>query len=308
MRLLKQNPDIIILTPDNAFTDFSLLQATYPSRCLNLGISEANTISFAAGLASCGKIPFVFGITTFLSMRAFEQIRNDICLTHKNVKLIGIGAGVYYSKLGSSHHAIEDIALFSVLPSMTILSVYNLQQMKAALCTAISIQGPVYIRYNLNEGNPADITYEKQLASNDLLLRSGHDITIFTTGNIASDVLSASCILEQQGITATVIYIQTIKPINVETIKQYASYTGAVLTVEEHSVIGGLGSIVMDALIDELPTGIIFEKIGFDDIFPLGYGNHTELLARNGLSKERISESIKMLFLRKAERLKNDVE
>jgi transketolase len=289
-RLVRREPQIVIVTADNGFTNFNTFQTVFPDRFLNFGIAEGNMNSFAAGMASCGRIPFIFAITTFLTMRAYEQIRNDICLAGRNVKLIGVGAGLYYSKLGNSHHAIEDIALFSVLPNMTIFCPCNTSEMQEAIMAAKDINGPVYIRFNNDVEISEDLPKYSFEAGKGVLIRDGQDITLITTGDMIYDVSRAAKILEEQGISSRIIHMHTIKPLDREMVLTAARETGAILTVEEHSTIGGLGSIVADSLVQSFDTKARFDKVGIDDFYPIGYGTLEEMKKLNGLSIDSIVE------------------
>jgi transketolase len=293
--LARKDEDIIALVADNGAIVYDKYRRDFPSRFINCGISEANMISLAAGLASCGKIPFAYTIGCFLTMRAFEQIRNDLCLQRMNVKIVGIGAGFVYSSLGPTHHATEDITLIRSLPNMTIFSPVDPLETKKATIASAQIDGPVYLR--LATGGTPKIykeDYEFKVGCG-VTLRDGTDIAIIATGGIVYEVLKAVDELERLGISARLINIHTIKPIDKEIILKAAHDTGAILTVEEHTIIGGLGSAVAEVLLDN-KSSVKFKRLGLNNVFASGYGSYEEMKEINGLSKMDIVEVVKKMI------------
>ncbi|MDD5680728.1 MAG: transketolase C-terminal domain-containing protein, partial [Candidatus Omnitrophica bacterium] len=246
--LARDNKKVLALVADNGAIVYDKYLKDYPDRFFNFGISEANMVSVAAGLASCGKIPFAYTISCFITMRAFEQIRNDVCLQKMNVKLVGIGSGFVYSNLGPTHHATEDIAVMRTLPGMTIFSPADPLEAKKATIAAARIDGPVYLR--LSTGGTPHI-YKEDYEFNvgqGVTLKEGGEIAIISTGGILHDVLKAADELRRKGVFARVINIHSIKPVDKDIILKAAREIGAVLTVEEHSIIGGLGSAVAEVI------------------------------------------------------------
>ncbi|MBF0515707.1 MAG: transketolase [Nitrospirae bacterium] len=274
---------ILALVADNGAIVYDKFRAAYPARFINFGIAEANMVSVAAGLASCGKVPFAYTIASFLTMRAFEQIRNDVCMQRMNVKLVGIGSGFVYSNLGPTHHATIDMSIMRPLPGMTVFSPCGPLESKKITKEAARIDGPVYIRLSVG-GSPEiyESDYEFEMGRG-VTLRDGGDAAIFTTGSITAEVMKAHAELQARGIHARVINIHTIKPIDEEIIIEGAENTGAVITVEEHSIIGGLGSAVAEVLAEH---GIRtkFKRIGLNGVFAEGYGTYDDVKALNGLS------------------------
>ncbi len=296
--LAGENKNILALISDNGTIVYDKYRKSFSDQFLNFGISEANMISVAAGLASCGKIPFAYTITNFLVYRAFEQIRNDVCLQKMNVKLVGIGCGFAYSNLGPTHHATEDIALMRTLPGMTIFSPADPLETKKLTVAATQLDGPVFLRLATG-GAPKiygeDEDYEFKVGRG-VTLRDGKDMTIISTGGILYDVLQAVDELEKLGMSVRVINIHTISPLDSEIILKAAEETRAVLTVEEHSVIGGLGSAVADVILAEGNRFVAFRKMGLNRIFPEGYGGYQDMKEMNGLSKEDIINQAKEIF------------
>jgi transketolase len=281
---------ILALVADNGAIVYDKYRRDFPDRFINFGISEANMVSVAAGLASAGKIPFAYTIAGFLTMRAFEQVRNDVCLQKMNVKLVGIGVGFVYSDLGPTHHTVEDITLMRALPGMTILSPADPLEARKATFAAAQIDGAVYLRLATSktpEIYNEDYDFE---VGRGVTLREGTDITIISTGNILHEVLKAVDELEKASISTRLINIHTIKPIDQEIILKAAYETSAILTVEEHTILGGLGSIVAEVIME---NNLLcrFKRMGLNGAFPSGYGTYHQMKAINGLSQKHIIDA-----------------
>ncbi len=295
-QLSRTNNNILALVADNGTIVYDKYLEDFPDRFINFGISEANMVSVAAGLASCGRIPFAYTISNFLTFRAYEQIRNDVCLQKMNVKIVGIGVGFVYSYLGPTHHGTEDIAVMRVLPEMTIFSPCDPLETIKATNAAARIVGPVYLR--LTTGGTPKI-YEDDYGfeiGKGVTLREGSDIAIIATGSIVHEAMQAVNELEGLGISAKLINIHTIKPIDREIIINAAGETKAILTVEEHSITGGLGSCVAEVLVEEKCVLHSFKRLGLNDVFPQGYGNYQEMKALNGLSKDDIIREVNVVL------------
>jgi transketolase len=294
--LAGQDSRIMALVSDNGAIVYDEFRRDFTDRFINFGISEANMIGTAAGLAACGKIPFAYTISNFLTMRAFEQVRNDVCLQKMNVKLVGIGAGFIYSDLGPTHHSTEDIALMQILPGMTVLSPAD--PLESSYCTeaALQIDGPVFLRLGTG-GTPVLYSepYDFQVGKG-VVLRDGDDLTIFATGAIVQETVTAVDQLKEKGISARLINLHTIKPIDIEIICKAAKETGAILTVEEHSVHGGLGSSVLAALHEDYSSSpVCFKRMGLQDKFSVGYGSYQDMKEMNGLSSKDIINEVQNL-------------
>lgn len=299
--LAGKDKNVLGLISDNGAIVYDKFRRDLPKQYLNYGISEASMVASAAGLASCGKIPFAYTITNFLTMRAFEFIRNDVCLQNQNVKLVGIGCGFKYSVLGPTHHGTEDIALMRVLPNMTILSPASPKEAKKVTEAAYNIKGPVYIR--LATSNDVEI-YEEDYefkVGKGTVLTEGEDLTIIATGAIVVEALKAVKELEGEGIKVKLVNISTIKPIDVDLIVKVAEETGAVITVEEHSINGGLGSAVSETLLENYDGRVLFKRMGLTG-FSKGYGSYDEMKEMNGLSKEHIKNCVKDMYHKKVSR------
>ncbi len=238
--LAQNDKRVYALISDNGAIVYDRYRRDLPEQYLNLGISEANMIGMAAGMASCGKIPFAYTIGAFLAYRAFEFIRNDVCLQKQNVKIVGTGAGQVYSALGPTHHSTEDLGGLRALPNLTILCPASPMEVKKATRAAYEHEGPVYLRLGTNrepEIYEGDCAFQIGKA---VTLRDGKDITLIGAGSILKDVLDAAEQLQGEGIHARVIDMHTIKPLDKDAVIKAVEETGRIVTVEDHNVIGGL--------------------------------------------------------------------
>ena len=285
-------PDLVVLDADLAeATRTSVFKKKYPERHIDCGIAESNMMGIAAGLATTGKIPFVSSFAMFATGRAFEQVRNSIGYPHLNVKIGGTHAGVTVGEDGASHQCNEDLALMRSIPGLVVICPADDIEAKAAVRAAIEHEGPVYIRFGraacpIVNDNP-DFHFE---IGKGTVLREGKDVTVVATGICVGAALEAAEMLAADGIDAEVINICTIKPLDKELIAASAKKTGRVVTAEEHSVIGGLGSAVCDALSELCPTPV--KKIGMQDVFGES-GPADELVKKYGLDAKGIYTSVK---------------
>ena len=274
-----------------AATKTGIFKKAYPDRFFDCGIAEANMMGVAAGMAATGKIPFASTFAMFASGRAFEIVRNSIGYPHLNVKIGATHAGISVGEDGATHQCNEDIALMRTIPGMTIINPADDVEAKAAVEAAIQHNGPVYMRFGRLAvpvfNDPA--TYKFELGKG-IKLRDGKDIAIIATGLMVNEAIEAAKTLEAEGVSATLINIHTIKPIDEEIIVEAAKATGLVLTVEEHSIIGGLGSAVSDVLSAKLPTKLV--KIGVNDEFGHS-GPAVDLLKQFGLCADNIVKTAK---------------
>lgn len=299
--LAKKDKRIFALVADNGAIVYDKYREDFGDRFINCGIAEATMISVASGLAACGKIPFAYTISCFITMRAFEQVRNDVCLQKMNVKLVGIGAGFVYSNLGPTHHATKDIALMRALPGMTVFSPADPLEAKKVTVAAAEIHGPVYLRLATSR---TPTIYKEDYdfkVGRGVILREGKDVSIIATGNIIHEVIQAVDELSKDGISVRLINMHTLKPIDEEIILKAAKETGAVLTVEEHTIIGGLGSAVAEVLMENSGVATKFKRLGLKGVFPSGYGSYQDMKEINGLSSKDIIKEAKILYESKKE-------
>ena len=288
----KENPNIVVLDADLAeATKTGIFQKAFPERHIDCGIAECNMVGIAAGLASTGKIPFVSSFAMFAAGRAFEQIRNSVGYPHLNVKIGATHAGISVGEDGATHQCNEDIALMRTIPGMVVINPSDDVEARAAVKAAIEHDGPVYLRFGrlavpvINDKED----YKFELGKG-VVLREGTDVTIIATGLCVSETLAAADKLAADGISAKVINIHTIKPLDEELVVAAAKETGKVVTVEEHSIIGGLGSAVCDCLSQKAPTPVL--KIGVNDVYGES-GPALKLIAKYGLDAESIYNKVK---------------
>lgn len=288
----KEHENLVVLDADlAAATKTGVFKKAYPERFIDCGIAEANMTGVAAGLSTCGKVPFISSFAMFVAGRAFEQVRNSIGYPHLNVKIGATHAGITVGEDGATHQCNEDIALMRTIPGMVVINPADDVEARAAVKAAYEYEGPVYLRF----GRLAlpiihdESSYKFEIGKGEVL-RDGKDVTIVATGAMVSNSLEAAEKLAADGIEAKVINIHTIKPLDEELVVAAAKETGKVVTVEEHSVIGGLGSAVCDTLAQKAPTQIM--KIGMNDTFGES-GPAVELLKKYQLDAESIYEKIK---------------
>lgn len=295
--LAQKDKRVYAIISDNGAIVYDKYRRDLSEQYINAGISEANMVGMAAGMARRGKIPFAYTIGSFLAYRAYEFIMNDVCLQNQNVKLVGIGAGCSYSLLGPSHHSIFDIAVLRPLPNLTLFSPASPMEVRNVVRSAYEIDGPVYIRLGTNrEPEIYDTDYEF-IPGRGIELRNGKDITLIGTGTTVYDLLKVSEFLNQEKISARVINIHTIKPFDKEIIIKAAQDTGNILTVEEHSIYGGLGSAVAE-VVAEKNLNVKFKRMGLTD-FAKGYGSYQEVKETNGLGIDNIIKEVKSLLMMK---------
>lgn len=283
VELAKTNENVVVLDADlSKSTKTADFKAVAPERFFNMGIAEANMMGVAAGLSTCGKIPFVSTFAMFAAGRAFEQIRNSICYPRLNVKVCATHAGLTVGEDGASHQAIEDISLMRSIPNMIVINPADDVETKAAIKAIAELNGPCYVRLGrMPVDTINDIeNYEFKLGKG-VTLSEGNDVTIIGTGIMVEAALEAKEILSKEGINARVINIHTIKPIDNELIIKAAKETGVIVTAEEHSIIGGLGSAVSEVVCEEYPVPVL--KVGVRDVFGES-GKPVELLKKYGLT------------------------
>lgn len=288
--LAQKDKRVYALISDNGAIVYDRYRRDLPDQYLNLGISEANMIGMAAGMASCGKIPFAYTIGAFLAYRAFEFIRNDVCLQNQNVKIVGTGAGQVYSALGPTHHSTEDLGGLRALPNLTILCPASPIEVKKATIAAYEHDGPVYLRLGTNKEPEI---YEEDYAfriGKAVTIKEGNDLALIGTGSILNDLLEIAEELEPKRIRIRVVNMHTIKPLDGDVIRQAIDETGKIITVEDHNVTGGLGSAVAE-VIAQYGKPVQFKAIGLIG-FSNGYGTYEQVKEQNGLGKNKIRETI----------------
>ena len=292
VELGKKHEDLVVLDADLAeATKTGIFKEAFPERHIDCGIAECNMVGIAAGLATTGKVPFASSFAMFAAGRAFEQVRNSVGYPHLNVKVAATHAGISVGEDGATHQCNEDIALMRTIPGMVVINPSDDVEARAAVEAAYEHEGPVYLRFGrlavpvINDR--PDYKFE---IGKGVVLRDGKDLTIVATGLCVSEALGAAEVLAAEGIDAAVINIHTIKPIDEELLCEYARKTGKVVTVEEHSIIGGLGGAVCEALSEKCPVPV--KRIGIRDCFGES-GPAAELIHKYGIDAEGITAQIK---------------
>lgn len=297
LELAKENPEIVVLDADLCkSTMTSLIEKELPQQYFEMGIGEQNMMSIAGGLSLTGKIPFVNSFAIFLTSRAFDQIRQAIGISGLNVKIIGSSAGLSDFGDGSTHQTVEDISIMRSIPGMTVIAPCDANQLANAIKTITKYHGLVYLRYSRN--NMADLTLPSdQFEIGEVYpLNTGTDVTVFSYGDILLNILNVAGNLKGEGISVCVVNVPTIKPLNRQKIIELAKNTGAVVTVEEHSIIGGLGSAVTEALrLEKIPV----EFVGIKDMYGKSAHSHNDLLEHYGLTEKNITNTIHNVLIYK---------
>lgn len=294
LKLARENKEIVALDADLCKSTMTcLIEKELPEQYFEMGIGEQNMMSIAGGLSLTGKIPFVNSFAIFLTSRAFDQIRQAIGISGLNVKIIGSSAGLSDFGDGSTHQTVEDIAIMRAIPGMTVISPCDANQLVGAIEAITNYYGPVYLRYSRN--NMADLTSPSDSFEIGEVypLRAGNDVTVFSHGDILLKVMNLAEELQEEGISVQVVNVPTIKPLKREKIVELARNTGAVITAEEHSAIGGLGSAIADALrLEKIPV----DFVAINDQYGTSGHSHEELMEFYGLTAENIKKSIRNIL------------
>lgn len=292
VELGKKNPNIVALDADlSCSTQTAMFGKEFPERFFNMGISEQDAMTTAAGLSTTGKIPFVSTFAMFATGRAWEQIRNSICYPKFNVNIVATHGGITVGEDGASHQALEDLAIMRSIPNMTVIVPADCTETREVIKFAAEYDGPVYIRLaRTNVPNlfaPETYKFDPKKA---LVVKEGSDVTLVTNGETLVEALNCAQLLEQDGINAEVIHMPVIKPVDTEAIVSSAKKTNSVITIENHSIIGGLGSAVCEALSENYPVKV--KRIGINDKFGQS-GEQRELMNHYGLTGEKLAQTIR---------------
>lgn len=296
LELGESNPDVVVLDADLAKSTTSIkFKQAFPDRFIECGIAELNMIDIAAGLAVSGKICYTGSFAVFISLRAIEAVRNTVCYANLNVKLCPSHGGITVGEDGASHQTVEDLSIVRSIPNLRVVVPADYYEAKAAVKKAAEIEGPFYIRM----GRPAvPFIYDENYIfglGKALRLREGTDVSIFACGLMVNAALGAAEILAKQGISSEVLNVHTLKPLDENAILESAGKTGRVVTAEENTILGGLGSAVAEALSERLPTPL--KRVGIKDSFGVS-GSSNELLEHFGLTAENIVQAAKDLMNR----------
>ncbi|SFQ24138.1 transketolase [Lachnospiraceae bacterium XBB1006] len=291
-KLAEKDKRVLSLIADNGMIVYDEFREAFPEQYYNFGISEGHMVTAAAGMASCGLIPFAYTIGSFLAYRSCEFLRLDVCLQNLNVKIVGIGAGVTYGYLGPTHHSTEDIAILRAMPNLTILSPATPKEARVLVNYAYEHDGPVYIR--LGNNLPAELYAEDMevIPGKPTTLTEGKDLVVFATGEILNQAKEALDLLKIDGVSAELISVHTIKPLDEAFVLEVCNRHKRIVTVEEHSIFGGLGGAIAEVMAEN-GNGKKLQRIGLQDRFAKGYGNRLEVLKANDLDGKGIYAQIK---------------
>ena len=300
VKLAEEYPELVVLDADlSSATMTKAFSKAYPERFFNMGIAEADMMGFAAGLAACGKKPFANSFAMFSAGRAWEQVRNSIAYPHLNVKCVGSHGGLSVGEDGATHQCVEDLALMSAIPGMVVVNPCDGPEMRLAVRALVEYDGPAYLRLgrmavdSVTDETP-DYKFELGKAA---MLRDGSDVTLIATGLMVQRAMAAARMLEEKGVSARVLDMHTIKPLDTEAVLAAARDTGCIVTSEEHSIMGGLGSAVAAYLAETCPVPV--ERHGVEDVFGRS-GKALEVLEHYGLTAEVMAEkALKAIELKK---------
>lgn len=295
--LAKHDPKIVLLCGDIGNRLFDKFKAAHPDRFFNVGVAEADMIGIAAGMALTGLRPVVYTIASFAIYRCFEQIRVDLCYHRANVVIVGVGAGLGYAANGPTHHSCEDLAVLRALPNMTILCPADAWEVRSLLAVAVGHSDPVYLRIG-KKGEPLVHQERPKLAIGDTLeLRSGSDVALLTTGTIVPEVLQAADALAHLGLSAAVIHLPTVKPLPIERLRAVFAQYKLVVTIEEHSRIGGCGAAVAEWLADEPQPPTRLLRLGTPDTFLHEAGEQEHARAAWGLTPNALAQTVRATYV-----------
>ena len=287
IELGQQHEDVFVLDADCAKSNYTnRFRDKFPDRFFNMGIAECDIVGTAAGMAALGKVPFANAYANFLTGRGYDQVRISVAYSGRNVKIVGHNAGTSAAQEGATHLPLEDIGLMRAIPDMTVIVPADSCEMEKAVRAAYEYEGPVYLRVGklkVPDVTSADTPFEIGKA---IRFREGSDVTLISTGNMLFETLTAAEILAEKGVSAEVLHMHTVKPIDSEAIAESARKTGAVVTVEEHSILNGLGSAVAETLCEKYPVPL--RRVGTKDVFGLS-GTMDELMDYFGLRAEPIA-------------------
>ena len=290
--LAKVDERIVLITGDLGFGVVTPFMEQLPRQFLNAGVAEQNMTGMAAGMAMSGKIVFTYSIANFPTMRCLEQVRNDVCYHNANVKVVSVGGGFTYGAMGATHHAVEDLAVMRALPGLTVVAPGDPTEARAATRAVVAYPGPCYLRLG-KAGEP--VVHESAIdfeLGKAIRMREGKDATLISTGGILQNVVRAAQRLAKDGIETRILSMHTVKPLDTEAVLAAARETDAIFTVEEHSILGGLGSAVAEILAESDGPKVAFRRIGIPPAFSPYIGSQEYLQECHGLTDEGIAKTV----------------
>src|SRR3989338_2424330 len=295
-KVTKKNNEVLCMVGDIGAFLLRHYIKDFPNNFYNLGAAEANLVGVAAGLAMSGKVPFVYTINPFITSRCYEQIKVDVCYNNSNVKLVGVGSGVSYGTMGSTHHSLEDVAIMRVLPNMIIIAPSDPQEVEEAVFAAVKYQGPTYIRLTLSSFS-LDYDRGKFEIGKARIVKKGIDAAIIATGDMVTIAIEAAETLKKDNINCYVVNMHTIKPIDDAIVKKLSEECKAIVSIEEHSTIGGLGSAVSSILLQHPKNKALYKIMGFNDIFCKEYSSDKlKIFEEYGLSASHLAKAVRSLY------------
>lgn len=292
LELAEHDDRINLIVGDLGFGVVEPFAERFPKRFLNVGVAEQNMTGIAAGLALCGKVVFTYSIANFPTLRCLEQIRNDVCYHDVGVKIVAVGGGFAYGSLGMTHHATEDLAIMRALPGMVVVAPGDPIEVEHATRAIVAQPGPCYLRL----GRAGELTIHQSGVTFEIgkaiTVRNGGDVTLISTGGLLYTAVQVAERLVQEGVQARVLSMHTVKPLDTEAVLAAARETRAIVTIEEHSVIGGLGGAVAEVLAESGALQVPFKRLGLPSVFSSHVGSQEYLRAAYGLSEDEILKSL----------------
>jgi transketolase len=294
--LAQQDPRIVFITGDLGYRVVERFQEQLPKQFLNAGVAEQNMTGIAAGLAMSGHVAFTYSIANFPTLRCLEQIRNDVCFHDANVKIVSVGGGMSYGAMSVTHHAVEDLGVMRCIPNLTIVAPGDPVETRAATRAIVAHRGPVYLRLG-KAGEPTvhggPVPFELGKA---IVVREGADATIISTGGMLQTAVHAADGLGRQGVMARVLSMHTLKPLDEGAVLAAARETGVLVTLEEHSIVGGLGSAVAEVLAERSDVRPLFKRLGLPPAFSPHVGSQAYLLNAHGLTPDAVAADVLRLL------------
>jgi transketolase len=293
VELAEQDERVHLVVGDLGFGVVEEFARRFPKRFLNAGVAEQNMTGIAAGLALSGKIVFTYSIANFPILRCLEQVRNDVCYHNANVKIVAVGGGLAYGALGATHHATEDLAILRALPRMVVVAPGDPVEAEAATRAVTAQAGPCYLRLGrAGEGKVHKTTIDFVLGK-AIEMRQGRDLTLVSTGGMLGTAMQVAHLLQDADVEARVLSMHTVKPLDTEAIERAVRETGAVFSLEEHSVVGGLGGAVAEFLVENWEAPVVFKRFGLPSEFSSFVGSQEYIRTRHGLSAEAVALGIR---------------
>lgn len=294
--LAAEDPRIFLITGDLGFGVLNEFAERFPDQYLNAGVAEQNMTSVAAGMALEGRIVFTYSIANFPTLRCLEQLRNDVCYHNVNVNVIAVGGGFSYGPLGMSHHATEDIAILRALPNMSVMVPSEPWQAAHAIDAAVERPGPCYLRLDKSSGGTGRDEGEAWEFGKARRVRDGAALTLVASGGILREVIDAADELAEKGIDCRILDMHTIKPLDTDALGCAARETGGIVTVEEHSVVGGLGAAVAESCLEDRHRPALFHRVGLGDVYSDVVGSQQYLREHYGMNAAAIAKTVEMLL------------